>query len=235
MVEACAENGTELLINHSFRFTDKLMQLRELFREDELLGTIHSANAQFRMELLRNSTHLLDTLIYLLDSRADRVAGYINGENEATDALSADRDVTDAGGGGYVVMDDGTFVTIDCTVPREDSPMMLQFVGTEGKLYLNNDDGEWRYWRLEDGEHVEQSLPGIEGAWTWAQDYQSAFPNAAEHVVELLDGTTENRSSGEEALRSLELIIGFYASHYTGGQVDVPLATPLETIEVTSW
>jgi len=26
--------------------------------------------------------------------------------------------------------------------------MTLQFVGSEGKLYMNNDDGEWRYWRL---------------------------------------------------------------------------------------
>jgi predicted dehydrogenase len=187
------------------------------------------------MELLRNSTHLLDTLVYLLDSRAATVSGYINGINEAVDSLDAGQQVDDSGGGGHVVMDDGTFVTIDCTLPRDISSMTLQFIGTEGKLYMNNDDGEWRYWDLIDGEHVEQPLPGIDGAWTWDEDYKNAFANAASHIVDVLDGNAENRSPGEEAKRSLEIIIGFYLSHHTGGTIDIPLERPLQDVRVTSW
>ena len=234
MITACEETGTELLINHSFRFTEKLQQLRSLLREG-LIGEVHSVNAQFRMELLRNSTHLLDTLVYLLDARAETVAGHITDDNEAVDSLEVERAVDDAGGGGFIVMDDGTFVTVDCTVPRNISSMSFQFIGTEGKLYLNNDDGEWRYWQLEDGEHIETSLPGIDGAWTWEEDYQKAFPNAAEHVEALLRGESENASTGEEAARSLEIIVGFYLSHYTGGQVTIPLERPLRDVEITSW
>jgi len=235
MVAVCEETGTELLVNHSFRFTEKLRHLRDLVHEADLLGEVHSVSTQFRMELLRNSTHLLDTLVYLLDARAERVSGYITGENEAVDSLDADRSVDDAGGGGFVVMDDGSFVTVDCTIPREDSSMTLQFVGSEGKLYMNNDDGEWRYWRLDDGDHVEAELPGIDGAWSWDDDYERAFPNAARHVVELLEGSAENRSTGREATRSLEIIVGFYVSHYTGGQVSIPLDRPLRDVEITSW
>jgi predicted dehydrogenase len=234
MIDACAETDTELLVNHSFRFTDKLQRLRELIR-DGLVGDVRAVSTQFRMELLRNSTHLLDTLVYLLDARAETVSGYVTGENEAVDALEADRDVDDAGGGGFVVMDDDTFVTIDCTIPRQISSMNLQFVGTEGKLYLNNDDGEWRYWDLEGGEHVEKPLPGIEGAWTWEHDYQHAFLNAAEHVVDVLDGVAENHSTGIDATRSLEIIVGFYLSHYGNGTVTVPLARPLRDVTITSW
>jgi predicted dehydrogenase len=250
MVEVCAETDTELLVNHSFRFTEKQERLRELVREEGLLGDVHAVSMQFRMELLRNSTHLLDMLVSLLDARAERVSGYITGENEAIDTLAGGDDadggsgaggtapaVDDAGGGGFVVMDDGTFATVDCTIPRADSSMTMQFVGTEGKLYLNNDDGEWRYWRLDDGDHVEADLAdyGIEGAWTWDDDYERAFPNAAAHVEELLDGTAENRSTGREATRSLEIIVGFYLSHYTGGQVSIPLDRPLRDAEITSW
>jgi predicted dehydrogenase len=189
------------------------------------------------MQLLRNSTHLLDTLVYLLDARAERVSGYITGENEAVDSLDADREVDDAGGGGFVRMDDGSFVTVDCTIPRADSSMTLNFVGSEGKLYMNNDDGEWRYWRLEDGDHVEEDLAeyGVDGTWTWEDDYQRAFPNAARHVEDLLDGTAENRSTGREATRSLEIIAGLYVSHYTTGQVSVPLDRPLRDVTITSW
>ncbi|MBX0323194.1 Gfo/Idh/MocA family oxidoreductase [Halomicroarcula sp. F13] len=235
MVDVCAETDTELLVNHSFRFTTKLQRLRDLVQDEDIIGDVHSVATQFRMELLRNSTHLLDTLVYLLDDRADTVSGYITGENEAVDSLEAAERVDDAGGGGFVVMDDGTFVTIDCTIPRAESSMTLQFVGSEGKLYLNNDDGEWRYWRLEDGDHVEASLPGIEGAWTWDEDYRDAFANAAGDVVRVLDGDRSNPSTGEEATRSLEIIAGFYISHYTGGQVSIPLDRPLRDVTITSW
>jgi len=235
MVALCDETDTELVVNHSFRFTDKLQTLRSLVQDEDLLGHVHSVSTQFRMELLRNSTHLLDTLVYLLDSRAERVSGYISGENEAVDSLDADRAVDDSAGGGFALMDDGTFATIDCTIPRDDSSMTLQFVGSEGKLYMNNDDGEWRYWRLEDGEHVEESLPGIEGAWTWEDDYTRSFANAANHIQDLLDGTAENHSTGEEAKRSLEIIVAFYISHYTGGDVSIPLDRPLRDVEITSW
>ena len=113
--------------------------------------------------------------------------------------------------------------------------MLLSLIGSNGKLYMNNDDGEWRYWRLDEGEHVESDLPGIEGAWTWDDDYREAFPNAAAHVVDVLSGDAENRSTGEEATRSLEIIVAFYLSHYTGGQVSVPLDRPLRDVTITSW
>ncbi len=114
--------------------------------------------------------------------------------------------------------------------------MTISIIGSNSKLYRNNDDGEWRYWRLaDDGTHVEETLPGIEGAWTWEDDYRGAFSNAASHIVDVLDGRAENASPGEEATRSLEIIIAFYLSHHTNGQIDVPLARPLRNVRVTSW
>lgn len=235
MVAIGEETGTELVVNHSFRFTDKLQRLHGLIHGQNLLGDVVSVSTQYRMELMRNATHVLDTLVYLLDARPKQVDGYITGENEAVESLDVGQNVVDAAGGGHIVMDDGSFVTVDCTIPRESSSMTLQFIGSEGKLYMNNDDGEWRYWRLEDGEHVEHALPGIDGAWTWEDDYQRAFENAAAHIVDVLDGRAENGSPGEEAIRSIEIIIGFYLSHHTGGQIEIPLPRPLRDVRVTSW
>lgn len=234
MSEVCAETHTELLINHSFRFTDKLQTLHDHIQYG-LIGEVEAVIAQFRREMLRNSTHLIDTLVYLLDAQPRQVSGYLNAENDAVTALEGDREVDDSGGGGFVVTDDGTFVSLDCTVARDISSMTFQFIGTEGKLYLNNDDGEWRYWSLEDGTHVEKSIPGIDDAWRWDEDYRDSFANAAEHVADLLDGDTENHSTGEEATRSVEVIVGFYISHYTGGHVNVPFDRPLRDVTITSW
>jgi len=234
MIDACRETGTELVVNHSLRFTEKFQRLRTLV-DDGLVGDVEAVTAQFRRELLRNSTHLLDTLVYLLDARARTVSGYVNGENDAVDALGAGRPVDDSGGGGMVVLDDGTFATVDCTVAREISSMTFQFVGTEGKLSIDNDDGEWRYWSLADGQHVEESIPGIDEGWAWEEDYVAAFPRAARHIERLLDGRASNVSTGEEAKRSLEIIVGFYVSHATGSHVSLPLDRPLRDVTITSW
>lgn len=237
MIAICDRTDTELLINHSFRFTEKLQRLKRLLDEEQLLGDVYSVSTQYRMELMRNSTHVLDTLLYLLDARAEQVNGYITGENEAMETLDVSTTIHDAGGGGYIVLDDGAFVTVDCTVPREISSMTYHFIGEEGRLYLNNDDGEWRYWRLDEdeGDHFEEELPGLEEPWTWDIDYRQAFPNAAQHVADLLDGSVENRSPGTAAIKSLEMIVAFYVSHYTGGTVSLPLAEPLRDININSW
>ncbi len=235
MCETCDREGIELVVNHSFRFTDKLVTLKSLLDEDELIGDPRSASVQFRMELMRNSTHVIDSLVYLFDMQPQLVSGYISGENEVSEALDVGVEITDAGGGGYVVAEDGFYVNIDCTLPRNVSSMTYNVIGDRGKLYLNNDDGEWRYWRLEDGDHVETPLPGIDGAWTWEDDYTESFVNAASHLVDLLDGEVTNRSPGEEAVSSLAVIVGLYVSHYTDGRVRFPLETPLEDVTVTSW
>jgi len=230
MIEVCDGTDTELFINHSFRFDERFRELRRLIQEAELLGEIKSASAQFRMELMRNSTHLLDMLIFLLDAHPRRVAGYITGENEAVDALDGTRAVDDSGGGGMLVMDDDTFVTVDCTIPRDISTMYFQLIGTNGKLYINPEDGDWRFWKLEDGEHVEQSLSLGDGT-----GYDSSFVWGAEHAVELIEGTEQCISSGATALKSLEIIACFYISHYTDSLVETPLEPPLKKVEITSW
>jgi predicted dehydrogenase len=228
-VDAADRAGAELLVNHVSRFDPKYRALREQIR-DGLVGEVLSVDARFRMELMRNSTHLIDMLVYLLGMRPARISGYITGENEAVDSLGATTEVDDAGGGGHVVTDDGTFVTIDCTTPRAVSSMWYQLVGTEGRLYANPHDGEWRYWDLTEDGHEEEPLPGVD-----PEESVNTFVAAVDHCVDLIEGRATNRSPGETALRSLEVIIGFYLSHYTGATVDVPFAEPLKHVTVTSW
>lgn len=235
MARAADEAGCAIVVNHSFRFDPKLQALRELIREKDLLGNVRSVSANFRMELMRNATHLLDTLAFLLPGRPVRASGYLTGENEASEALGVDRPVDDTGGGGWLVADDGAFVTVDCTAPRGISSMSYQLIGTKGKLYLNNDDGEWRYWRLEGGEHVEAPLPGIDGAWSWDADYEGTFARAARHVADVLEGRAENLSTVADATRSLEVIVAFYVSHLTRGVVELPLAKTLKDVSISSW
>jgi predicted dehydrogenase len=234
MIDVCAETDTKLVINHSFRFVEKVQRLRELLDEG-LLGDVRSITAQFRRELLRNSTHLLDTLLFLLDFEPTHAYGYLDDQNDAITSLEGDETVDDVGGGGTVLTADGTVAMLDCSIARDIASMNIQCIGTEGKVSLNNDDGEWRYWDLEDGSHVERQLPGIDGGWRWETDYRAAFPDAVDHIVALHEGEAANLSSGTEARRSLAIITGFYVSQYTGSRVSYPLDRPLQDVTISSW
>lgn len=228
MIEACSETETDLLVNHTFRFDEKLAEFRSFLRSGGL-GEVLSVHARYREELLRNATHLLDTLVYLFDADISWVSGYVSGQ----DAKSGP--VIDAGGGGHLMFDGGPFVTLDCTVPRRESSMCYDFVGTRGKVSLNNDDGEWRYWELVDGGHVERPFPVTDGTpWSWERDYRAAFAAAAGHAVDLITAGAGNRSSGREALRSLAPIVALFVSSRSGSRIHLPLDPPLRSVTVRS-
>lgn len=230
MVEVCAETGTELVVNHTSRFTPSMQQLHQLVAEEDLLGEVRSIGAQFRMELVRNSTHLIDTVIHLTDLDPVEVAGHLTHERELDETL----DTTggdDTGGGGFLVLENGAFATIDCTLPRDLSTMAYQFFGTNGRLTMDIPIGEWRYWELTDDGHVERELP-IDLA---ADDYAQGFANGAAHLVDLVHGEATNVSSGGEALRSLEAIVGLYLSDVTGSKLSLPLDRPLRDVTIQSW
>jgi predicted dehydrogenase len=231
MIDACDETDTALVVNHTSRFTDNMSTVRDHVR-DGLIGDVKSITGLFRRELLRNSTHVLDTMVFVTDSRGEHVSGYLNDTNDAVDALGATESVDDSGGGGHVVFEDGTFATVDCTASREASTYAYHFIGTDGRIEINIVDGTWQYWDLVDGHHVEKDLPGVDPD---PDEYARGFANAVDHIDAVIAGDEQNRSSGEDAVRSLEIIVGLYVSDFTGGRVSLPLDRPLEDVTIKSW
>ena len=231
MIDVCDETSTELVINHPSRFTPSMQQLEATLLEEDLLGDVRAVTGQFRMELVRNSTHLIDTIISLTDLDPVSVAGHMSSDREIDESLDTAAGSDDSGGGGFLIMENGAFVTIDCTLPRNLSTMAYDFFGTKGRLSIEIPTGEWRYWKVSDSGHTEQTLD-IDLA---PDDYATGFANAAEHLVALADGSADNISSGREGLRSLEAIIGIYVSHQTGAKLSLPLDDPLRKVSIRSW
>jgi len=231
MTDVCAETDTELVINHVRRWAEPYLNLKRAVAENGVLGDIHSVNSQFKIELLRNGTHFVDTLYWLLGERVVRVGGVLN-DRASFDSSTPMIDTGDYGGGGFLVLEDGTFVTLDCTVPRESFSGWFFFTGSAGRLYFNELDRTTTFWSFEDGAHDVAPLTIFDGEWpTWA----SVFERVAESIVDLADGTGENRCPGAEAVHVQETILALFISDYTDSTVTLPLDKPLERVAIPSW
>jgi len=71
MIAAPDEIDTEFVVNHSCRFMDMVDVVQALLRDEWLLGDVCSVHATLSMELLRNGTHLIDTMSYLCGLEPD--------------------------------------------------------------------------------------------------------------------------------------------------------------------
>lgn len=234
MIEICDSTDTDLVINHTLRFTEKFQQLREHIRSGDVLGEVYSVTVQSRMELVRNASHVIDLLQFLFEEDVDTVWGHVTGENESVESLSADVEVDDAAGRAMFTLGD-TNATVDCTIPREHSSISYRFIGSKGRVSIDLDVGEWDYWKLEDGDHIPADMPNIDKPWTWGTDYEQGFENAVSHVVNRLNGDEQTLSTGRDAIKSLEVLIAIFISHYTGARVTLPIDRPFENIEIRSW
>jgi len=235
MVDACTETEIELVVNHMRRFSDSYTALRGMIA-DGYLGDIDSVTVQFPRELLRNGTHTLDLVYYLLGETGVSVTGSLTGEHGMPDHVesAAPEGYDDCGGSGTVKLTSGTHVSVDHTSPRAHAATSFHLVGSEGRLHID-DGGEWTYWKIEKtddqyGESVESPLPE-----PLTVEDRDLFAAGADHVVDLLDGSAENRSPGAEAIDVLEMLVAMFVSDHTGARVSITLSGPLRTTEVFSW
>lgn len=250
MVDACAAAGTELVVDHTLRFSDAYRSLRAAI-QGGYLGDVHSIQLHAGGSLMRLGTHYVDLLSFLLDASVVEVRG---GYCSSFSRTVGDTDVDDRWGGGTYLLDDGTFAQVDLT--RSGSVAnRLTVVGDAGMVAVQGSDAssifsremDAAYWRIEDGEHVPAALPdSFEDLW--ARDMaantrgadenrgmyaaQRQFDALGAHLVELLDGTVENRSPGAQGVHVVDALVATFVSHETGSAVPLPLPDALQSTRI---
>jgi predicted dehydrogenase len=250
MAEACADAGMELVVDHTLRFSKAFTALRRLLQEERVVGDLQSVHINASGSLMRLGTHYVDLLQFLVDAEPVEIrGGYLS--RDGTGDEYDDRD-----GGATVVFDDGTVAMLDET--RSSGVAHLHsYVGTDGMIAGRGSDTssiysrefEWRYWGIEDREHVEAELPEPLEEY-WSRDMsentsgfdadagmygaQRIFDNVADHLVALLDGEEENRSPGRDAAKVIEILSSIFVSHETGSNVALPLSGTLRSMTIRS-
>lgn len=217
MLAACREAGALLVINHNLRFHPNHRRLRDLIA-DGGLGTLTSASTQWTTGRLGNvGTHQFDAVQMVTGLAVTAVSGTLDLSGKADCRGAAFRD---PGGWGMLRLgrdlparEGGPCGDLICVVDAADygtAPLCLRFHGTQGYAICSGHQVEV----VRGDEH--QLWPGVQPT--------SGMDRAVGEIVDWLDDGGAFPYDAAEAVRTLETILAFHASHEAGGAwIDVPL------------
>jgi len=197
MVSACAEAGTLLVVNHNRRFQPNCRRLRDLLASGGI-GDLISGSLQWGSGRLGNvGTHIFDALRLIAGREVRAVSGTLD---PSTRPDCRGDQFNDPGGWGLLRLDGGLMVTVDAANYGR-APLQMAVNGTLGRALTNGADVALEFW---DGRREQ---------WPRIQDGMTSMDRAVSEIVAWLDSGTPFPYPGEEALRTLEVIVAFHVSH----------------------
>lgn len=224
MVEACETRGSRLLVDHTRRFLPHYRKLKRMVNEGAV-GEIKTITYSGARPLLHNGTHTVDYAFYFTDAEPQWFSGFLNQEP-----------VSDPGGGGMVVCEDGVVVFINCIPTRRESLSDTVIAGTQGQIRFCESRGIWEYGPLADASDMCGTRYDFSPIPDMPQTFEldDYFYSATREAVDCLLEDREGVSTGRDGLKALEVITAIHISHKTKTQVRLPLEEGLDHVEIRS-
>jgi len=224
MVEACETRGSRLLVDHTRRFLPHYRKLKRMVNEGAV-GEIKTITYSGARPLLHNGTHTVDYAFYFTDAEPQWFSGFLNQEP-----------VSDPGGGGMVVCEDGVVVFINCIPTRRESLSDTVIAGTQGQIRFCESRGIWEYGPLADASDMYGTRYDFSPIPDMPQTFEldDYFYSATREAVDCLLEDREGVSTGRDGLKALEVITAIHISHKTKTQVRLPLEEGLDHVEIRS-
>ncbi|MEY4941218.1 MAG: hypothetical protein RIQ93_2953 [Verrucomicrobiota bacterium] len=219
ILAACARRQTLLVFNHQRRFDPNFRRLQEAIRAGRL-GEVVSAHLQWPTGRLGNvGTHALDALLMLTGRRIQGVSATLDLAGKPDCRGAAFRD---PGGWGTLRLAGGVRATVHAPDYGR-VPFQIEINGTTGRAVVQ-------------GKQVTlETAEGRVESWPAPSDGVSSMDRAVEEILRHLEQGASFPCAAEEAVHTLEAIIGFHASHgRNSAWVELPLAGSDREIEVAS-
>lgn len=219
MVQACQAAGALLVINHQRRFHPNFRRLHDLIAAGDL-GDVTSGFLQWTSGRLGGvGTHVIDALCMVTGSNVSAVSGTLD------DAARPDcrgPAFHDPGAWGVMQMDTGLKVFVNA--PDYGSiPLQLVINGSKGRATMMGNAITLDYW------------DGRRDHWPNVGRDPSSMDQAAQEIVDWLDGRGAFSYPAQAAVDTLETILAFHASHeQQGAWVRLPLVGADRAREVQS-
>ncbi len=209
MASACAAAGSLLVINHNRRFNPNYRRLRDLLAAGEL-GVLTSVSLQWGTGRLGNvGTHLIDATLMLMGRKVRAVSGTLDRTGRPDCRGPA---FHDPGGWGLMRLDGGLIVTVDAGDEAK-GPARIVVNGTRGRALTGGEDVILEY---ADGRREH---------WPSPRPAATSMDRAVAEIVTWLDGEQVFPYPAEDAVHTLEAILGFHASDARNAAwTELPLA-----------
>lgn len=221
MIAAAEANNVLLSVEHTRRWSPTFQKARELARHGDLgkLRTIVSNMYSPRSMLFRNGTHMVDVIVFFAESDPQWVFAELEEGFDYFTEYKSDGGhdpSTDPGASAYIHFANGVRAFYNgVKVPMPGGQFELTF--DHGRMEVSD-----RGLTLVRGvSHTEWSYSNITSG-----DYMFSYQAAA--VAELISALETGRplvSTGREARKTLEIMLGMLKSHQLGNvRVDLPVA-----------
>ncbi len=206
MIEACATGNTILSVDHTRRWQPLWRHTREEIVGKGAIGSVQYIIGTLsgpRAMLFRNGTHLIDSICYFADSAPEWVMaelqeGYQDYAEYRGDGGHDPR--TEPAASGYIHFANGVRGFYPCAFKSSGArDFRLEIMGSEGCVFIGNDGASI---------HKESGVEPIQ-APEWPVE---GIPAGVQELVRLVDQGGEPVSSGTEARKTVEIIIGFLES-----------------------
>lgn len=218
MVQACQAAGALLVINHNRRFHPNFRRLRDLITAGEL-GEVTSGFLQWTTGRLGGvGTHVIDAFCMLTGRKVTAISGKLD--------LTGRPDCRgpqfhDPGAWGIMQLDNGSKVFVNA--PDYGAiPLQLVINGSQGRATVMGNAVTLDDWA------------GRRDHWPNVGRDPSSMDQAVSELVAWLDGRAPFPYAAQDAVDTLEAILGFHAAHARNGAwVTLPLtgADRLRVIE----
>ena len=216
MIAACRAHDTLLAINHNRRWHPLWCAVQNEIKAGTIGQMGHVAIHWPSGRLGNIGTHMFDAIALLLGNDAKAVSGTLD---PVVHPDCRGPQYHDPGGWGMVLFQNDVKVFVDATQTAQ-APFELRIIGSLGQIILG-DEARIEPWAGE-GRTI-----------TTPPDGPSSVALAVDDLVHCLTYGGQLLSTGEDARRALEIIIGFHVSDRLRGQwVSLPLAGKDRDLEV---
>lgn len=223
MVAAVEKNHTQLCVNHTRRWDPFWRQAKAMI-DDGRIGSLTRIRAHLggeRAMMFRNGTHLIDTVCMYADAEPAWLIGSMEEGYEDRTTYQGDGGhdpKTDPGASAYLHFSNGVRAYIEIS-QKTLVNFEVDLLCTKGRIRIGNTEG-LVYFESED-QNYEVTSRQLGGT----VDYGSGMIHAVNELIDLIEQGGESVSSGRQALRSLEIMIGIMRSQAKGVEkIHWPLA-----------
>jgi predicted dehydrogenase len=220
MIQACADNGVVLAVDHTRRWRPIYHKVRDTIRAGTIgpLSTIVATIGGPRAMAFRNGTHMLDTVCFFAESEPAQVFASLEAGFEDWDVYRGDGGrlpKNEPGLTGFIYFRNGVRTLYNGTKGTFQM-FSLQLSGPEGQIHITDAGAQLMT--------AGSGVANVQKRDLRPDDYQvHGLVAAYEEIIGAIDSRGQVDSSGKEARKTVQILIGFLKSAQNGSRlVDVP-------------